>query len=175
VIVLLLATKMVASPKLITEELVKLDSRVHVVPYSIFSLNTIGAEIEQLLVENVRLRLSPFEFVLSQNPPLSLAMVVLADSVVFLLHKNLPLDPICMVMGSSMFVVVMLKQLVSTEAGVVTVKLEEAEFWSKNTSSEAVGTLAPLEPPLLVDHFVVLVQLPEPPTQYLFAITNTSS
>ena len=44
--------------------------------------------------------------------------------------------------------------------------------WSKNTESAAVGTLAPLGPPEVADHTVVLVvfQVPVPPTQYLFAI-----
>ena len=41
--------------------------------------------------------------------------------------------------------------------------------WSKNTSSNAVGTDAPLAPPDEVAQLVVLdvVQLPAPPTQYL--------
>ena len=44
--------------------------------------------------------------------------------------------------------------------------------WSKNTESEGVGTLAPLDPPELVLQLVVLdeFQVPVPPTQYLFAI-----
>jgi hypothetical protein len=40
-----------------------------------------------------------------------------------------------------------------------------AEAASKIALSEAVGTEAPEAPPDVVDHFVVLFQLPLPPTQ----------
>jgi len=44
--------------------------------------------------------------------------------------------------------------------------------WSKNTESEAVGTLAPDDPPEVADQLAVLdvLQVPLPPTQYLFAM-----
>jgi len=48
------------------------------------------------------------------------------------------------------------------------------ELASKNTLSTRVGTVAPLAPPDEADQLVVLVpfQVPVPPTQYLFAITQ---
>lgn len=44
--------------------------------------------------------------------------------------------------------------------------------WSKKTLSAEVGLVAPAAPPEVADQFVVLVvfQVPEPPTQYRFAI-----
>jgi hypothetical protein len=48
------------------------------------------------------------------------------------------------------------------------------ELASKNTSSTAVGALAPEAPPEVADQFAVLKlsQVPVPPTQYLFAIVS---
>jgi hypothetical protein len=47
----------------------------------------------------------------------------------------------------------------------VTVKCAVPEFMSKITLSTDVGTEAPDAPPEVADHFVVLFQDPEPPTQ----------
>jgi hypothetical protein len=54
----------------------------------------------------------------------------------------------------------------------VRVIVPEPEEPLKNTSSAAVGTLAPLAPPEVADQTVVLVvfHVPVPPTQYLSAI-----
>jgi hypothetical protein len=52
--------------------------------------------------------------------------------------------------------------------GTVMVGLPELE--SIVTSSLLVGTDAPPAPPDVADHLAVLVQLPEPPTQYLYAM-----
>jgi hypothetical protein len=50
----------------------------------------------------------------------------------------------------------------------------EPEFASKIAASALVGAEAPAAPPVLVDQFVVLAvsQVPEPPTQNLFAIDD---
>jgi hypothetical protein len=55
----------------------------------------------------------------------------------------------------------------------VSVTVPEPEAASKNTSSALVGAEAPLAPPLVADQLVVVVvHVPVPPTQYLFAITQ---
>jgi hypothetical protein len=57
---------------------------------------------------------------------------------------------------------------------IVTLSNEVPEKLSKNTSSDTVGADAPGAPFDVADQFEVLVlfQVPVPPTQYLFAITQ---
>jgi hypothetical protein len=67
------------------------------------------------------------------------------------------------------------QSMLTTEAAPVAFHVTTAappEFASKNTVSDAPGTLAPPAPPDVVDQFVVLVefQVPLPPRQYLAAI-----
>jgi hypothetical protein len=52
----------------------------------------------------------------------------------------------------------------------VAIKPTNPEFVSNTTSSVDIGTVAPEAPPDEADHFVVLDQLPAPPTQYLVAM-----
>ena len=61
--------------------------------------------------------------------------------------------------------------VISKQVNVPVIVTVYVDAWSKNTESAAVGALAPLEPPeLALQLVVVVVQVPVPPTQYLFAI-----